>query len=93
MGASVKVSIPEEMIKLLDATGDDLEARVRETLLLHLFHQGAVSSRKAAELLGISWDAFLDLLREHEIPYFDMTEEELLEDLRVAREARTSRKE
>ncbi|MBA2449791.1 MAG: UPF0175 family protein [Chloroflexi bacterium] len=59
-----------------------------ETRVLELFREGVISSGRSAELLGISKDAFLDLLGERGIPYLDQTYEEILQDARVAAAAR-----
>lgn len=88
---NVGLVLPPELAELLDPTGADVPARAREALVLHLFQQQVISSRKAAELLGISWDAFLELLSERDIPYFQQTIEEVLQDAEVSARARAAR--
>lgn len=68
MSGSVSVSLPVALAKLVNRTGADLDVQVQEALALHLFQQGAISSRTAATLLGISSDAFLELLAARNIP-------------------------
>jgi hypothetical protein len=43
-----------------------------------------VSSGWAAEQLGVSKTDFLDLLFRHDVPYFDLSEEELREQVETA---------
>lgn len=88
MSGTVAVTLPEELTKLVDPSGVKVEARVREALVLFLFEHGTISSRKGAVLLGISWDGFLELLRERKIPYFQQTIEEVLEDAEVSASVR-----
>lgn len=59
----------------------ELEACLRQWLAISLFTERQISSGRAAELLGISKTAFLDLLDKHGVAYFDMTEEEFSEEL------------
>jgi predicted HTH domain antitoxin len=87
---AIQVELPPELAHLLDPTGANLGTRVRQALVLELFQEGAISSGRAAELLGISKDAFLDLLAERGIPYLHQTAEELLTDAQVAASARNS---
>lgn len=81
---NVQVTLPDELVQLLNKTGDDLSARVREALVLHLFQESTISGGKAAQLLGISKDAFRDLHQRHGIPYFRQTPQELVEEIRAA---------
>lgn len=86
----IQVEVPAELARLLDPTGSDVAGRVREALVLQLFQQGVISSGRGAELLGLSKDAFWELLHQRGIPYLDITYEELIEDVRVAESARKS---
>lgn len=89
----VRVTLPPALAQFLDPTGADLGARVREALVLHLFQQDVISSGKAAELLGISWDAFRELHQQYGIPHFRQTIEEVLHDAESSAKARASRRE
>lgn len=48
-----------------------LEALAREALLVKLYEQGEISSGYAADILGLSRRAFLDLLGEYGVSIFD----------------------
>lgn len=85
----IRVSLPAQVVQLIDPAGTNVSARVAEALVLELFVEGRISSGKAAELLGISKDTFRELLDERGIPYFQQTIEEVLEDAQVAASARS----
>lgn len=75
------------MLELLGPTSTEAAACLRQLALIELFRRGEVSSGYAGEVLGISrWD-FIRLLGEHGVPYVDMTEEELQQDVENARKA------
>ena len=80
----IRVSLPAQIVQLIDPTGTQTSVRVAEALVLELFREGRISSGKAAELLGISKDTFRGLLKERGIPYFRRTYEEVLDDAREA---------
>jgi predicted HTH domain antitoxin len=84
----VQLELPEELARRLDPQGTGLAARVMETVVLRLFQEKAISSGRAAKLLGITKDDFLDVLAQHDLPYFNQTIEEVLSDARVAAAAR-----
>lgn len=84
----VQVELPEELARWLDPSGADLAGRVLEALVLQLFQDRAISSSRAAELLRMTEDDFLELLAQHGIPYFNQTIEEVLADASVAAAAR-----
>jgi predicted HTH domain antitoxin len=46
-----------------------------------LYELGKLSSVRAAELAGISRISFLQLLARYKVPIFDLSEEELKQDL------------
>jgi predicted HTH domain antitoxin len=83
-GKSVQVSLTPELAALLQSEGSQLDARVRQALVIQLFQEGAISSGKAAELLGISKEAFRRLLRERDIPYFRYSVDDVLSDADAA---------
>ena len=83
----MQVTLPEELARLLDPNGKRLDERVRQALVLLLIQEDEISSRKGAELLGISWDEMLDLMSKHDIPYFRQSVEDLRAEVKAAEEA------
>ena len=81
---TLSVDLPEVVVELLAPTPEEAAMRLAVLAMIEMFRRGEVSSGWAAEQLGISkWD-FLDLLFDHDVPYFDLSAEELREQVRVA---------
>ncbi len=56
-----------------DFQEEDLLALVKEQTVIELFRRGRLSAGRAAELLGIEKQAFLDLLARRRIPILTRT--------------------
>ena len=78
------VELPEDIIGLLAPTPQEASVRLAELALIELFRQGEVSSGWAAAHLGMSKDEFLDLLARHDVPYLDLPEDELSQQVQLA---------
>jgi hypothetical protein len=72
------VELPESVVRLLGPSPEDAARHLAELAYVELFRQGEVSSGWAAE------DDFLDLLFRHDVPYIDMSEDELRRQVEVA---------
>ena len=83
------VELPESVVKLLGPTTEDATRHLAELAYIELFRQGQVSSGWAAERLGIRRVDFIELLSSHDVPYFDMSEEELREQVEMAMSRRS----
>jgi len=88
---TLAVELPESVVQKLGQTTQDAARHLAELAYIELFRQGEVSSGWAAEQLGIDKDDFLDLLARHDVPYIDMSEEELRQQLQAARSTRDRR--
>jgi predicted HTH domain antitoxin len=73
----VALELPRDLPSALDVPQAQMEDRLRELIALELFREGRVSSGKGAELLGVSKLAFIQLLSQRGIDYFDESPEEL----------------
>lgn len=66
---SLQIELPDELVS---SVGEDkARALAREALLVKLYDLGEVSSGRAAEILGLSRRAFLDLLGDYGVCEFD----------------------
>jgi predicted HTH domain antitoxin len=72
----VRIEIDEALAALLHQTNQPVQAAAREMIVLELCRRGAISSGKAAELLGTSRLAFIQHASGLGIPYLEMTEDE-----------------
>ena len=78
---TVTLEFPRDLLGALDVPATQVEAELRELIALALFREGRISSGKAAELLGISKLAFVQLLAHHDISYFTESPAELVDDV------------
>ncbi len=62
------VAIPEDLALLLGAE-ENLTQALIEAAVLELFREHRLSAGKAAEILGLSYREFLDLLSARDIPF------------------------
>ena len=81
----VQVSLPPELTDLLVRAGHDLDSKVCEALVLQLYLEDEISSGRAAELLGISKDAFRALLSSRGIPSFRQSAADVLSEASAPR--------
>jgi predicted HTH domain antitoxin len=75
------VELPESVVRLLGPTTREASRHLVELAVIELFRRGDLSGGKAAELLGLTRAAWLDLLARHDIPHTVVTEESLDHDL------------
>lgn len=77
--------VPQELVQRLAPTADEAARRVRELVAIELFREGKMSGTKVAEILGISRQELMALLRSRGVPYLDLSEDELRRDVENAR--------
>jgi predicted HTH domain antitoxin len=64
---AVTVELPEVIVSLIGSP-ENMEERIRETLVFDLLRKGEASQGGAARLLGVSRYDLLDLMVAHQIP-------------------------
>ena len=86
---TIEIEVPEG---LRDLGFSDAEIRqtVPVLLVLKRFGQRAISSSKAAQILGMSRREFLDLLAREGVPLYDPTAEQLAEEIKTLKELASS---
>lgn len=72
----IQLELKDELAAVLQGLNRPLTQTVVELVVLELYRRGAVSSGKAAELVGMSRWEFIRHASRLGIPYFEMTEEE-----------------
>ncbi len=87
---TVPVQLDEDLAVLLRRPDLSAEEGARELIVTELYRRGAVSRGRAAELLGMSLDAFLRYAGGLGIPYIDFTEDEWEAEQRAVRELSAS---
>ncbi|MDA1274825.1 MAG: UPF0175 family protein [Verrucomicrobia bacterium] len=79
---TVEVELPEALAAL-GFGPEEVRREVPLLLVLKRFREGAISSGKAAEVLGMSRRDFLDLLARERIPWYEPSDDELAEEFRT----------
>ena len=77
----VILSLPEETLLALHLTPDELAQELRLAATVKLYELGRLSSGAAAMLAGIPRVVFLSKLADYGVPTFQLTADELAEDL------------
>jgi predicted HTH domain antitoxin len=81
---SLQVNFPSDLLSLLRLSPQEMEQEVQHWVALELFRMRKISAGKAAQVAGISLYEFMDLTRQHNIPWIDYTDNELEAELHQA---------
>ena len=82
--SQVTFSVPDELLIALKATPEVLASRIRLAAAVKLYEMGQLSSGAAAQLAGVPKPYFLSHLADFGVDTFDLTEAELIRDLKSA---------
>jgi len=82
--SQVTFFIPDEILLALKATPEVLASRIRLAAAVKLYEMGQLSSGAAAQLAGVPKPYFLSHLANFGVDTFDLTEVELIHDLKSA---------
>ena len=74
--STISLDLEEDVVALLRQSNQPVERAAREFIVLELYRRGAISSGKAAQLLGMSRVEFIQHASRLGIPYYAMTEDE-----------------
>src|SRR5207249_3111175 len=77
---TMQLQIPEAL-RELGYSDEDIRRDVPVLLVLKRFRAGAISSGKAADILGITRRDFLDVLAKEGVPIYDPSDDELADEL------------
>ena len=80
---TVELPVPESL-RELGYTPDEIRREVPVLLVLKRYRQGAISSGKAASVLGLTRREFLDLLAREGVSIYDPSDAELAIELKAA---------
>jgi predicted HTH domain antitoxin len=80
----IAMTIPDESLAALAESPEEASAELRMLAAVKLLEMKKLSSGAAARLAGISRVEFLSRLGKYGVPVFDMTEDELEQETRLA---------
>lgn len=82
MPVTVQFDLPENVFSALRATPEDFAQELRLAAAVKWFEAGRISQGKAAEVAGVSREEFHEALSRYNVSAFQLTPEELREELR-----------
>lgn len=85
IGEKITIELPKGLIALLSKKNINISDKVKELTILELYREGEISSGKAAELLDMERFEFIRYASRLGIPYLDLTDEELENDLKSSK--------
>jgi predicted HTH domain antitoxin len=77
MSIQVTIELPEDVLPILRTSPDAFVAEMRLAAAIKWYEQGRVSQGKAAELAGLSRQAFIDALGRYDVSPIQTTPEQL----------------
>lgn len=77
----LELEVPEEILVSLKESSQEFSKDLLMLAAVKLYELGKLSSGRAAQLAGVSRVSFLQSLSRYNVFIFDLTEEELRQDL------------
>ena len=81
MSTQITIELPESAFSILRTSPEEFTRELRLAAAVKWYELGRISASKAAELAGLSRQAFLDALGRFGVSPFQVTAEELSEEL------------
>jgi predicted HTH domain antitoxin len=82
---TIQIELSDELLLSLQETAEGLLRVIRMAAAAKLYELGKLSSGRAADLAGLPRVSFLQIPERYGVPIFEVTEEELAQDVRHAR--------
>jgi predicted HTH domain antitoxin len=81
---TIQIELPDEVLLSLKETPESLSRVIRMAAAAKLYEFGKLSSGRAADLAGLSRVSFLQTLERYGVPIFEVTKEEVAQDVHHA---------
>ena len=79
---TITLEMPDDLVSREWASEEEFARGLRLAAAIHWYGQGAISQGKAAEVAGITRQAFIEALYEAQVPACQATVEDIEEELR-----------
>lgn len=83
--AMISIEMPDEMIQFVAPSSKEEELKRNAMILYPYIRQGEISHGRAAEILGIFKMDLITLYGDMGLPYIEMSDEEIEEELAAVR--------
>jgi len=81
MSKTISIKIPDTIVENYSTT-DELERCIYEDIIISEFQKGNLSIRDSAELLGLTYEGFIEFLGKRKLSFITATKDELEESYR-----------
>lgn len=82
---NLELELPEEILSRLGKDPQEISRGVLQVLILDLVRRGEITSSRGAELLGMGWQEFLELMAQYEVPLMNYDNSEVAGELSTLR--------
>lgn len=79
---TLTLQLEDDLMRQVEQLNGTPAESAKELIVLELYRRGTLSGGRASELLGMGRVEFIDFANRLGIPYFNLTPEELDEELR-----------
>ncbi len=83
---TIQLELEDDLVALMGRADQSIPTAAKELIVLELYRRGTISGGKAAEVLGMRKIDFIQHSGKLGIPYFNMTPEELDDEVKRLRE-------
>jgi predicted HTH domain antitoxin len=88
---TITIEVPDDVFSALRRSPEEFAREMRQAAAIHWYSQGLISQGKAAEIAGLDRTDFLFALAHAKVDAFQVTAEELKEEVELGLQARRER--
>ena len=88
---TITIEVPDDAFSALRRSPEEFAREMRLAAAIHWYSRGSISQGKAAEIAGLDRTDFLFALAHAEVDAFQVTAEELKEEVELGLQARRER--
>jgi len=88
---TITIELPDDVFSALRRSPEEFVREMRHAAAIHWYRQGLISQGKAAEIAGLDRTEFLFNLAQANVDAFQISEEELREEVNIDLQTRRER--